>query len=180
MGSVRRSRSKESLFLDLAESGRIIVGRDGRAWLDEAPMPQHGNGRGYRLSRVLHEGKRYSMMHHCLVWSYFNGPIPAGMEINHVNGDKLDNRLANLELTTRAGNLLHACRTGLRDQPAIARRSMSRESHGSRKLTDGMIREIRARCAAGVVERVYAKSAPAANATGATLTTSFARPYDAR
>jgi hypothetical protein len=157
MGSVRRSRFKESLFLEAARVGRLTVDRDGFAVLDGRPISQHGNGRGYRLSRMAHEGKRYSIMHHCLVWAYFNGPIPDGREINHINGNKLDNSLANLELTTRSGNLLHACRNGLRDQAAINELSWSKRRH-LRLFTPEQVREMRARYAAGETQRSIADS----------------------
>ena len=48
-----------------------------------------------------------------LMWMAFRGPIPLGMQINHENGNKNDNRLENLELVTRSENALHAHRTGL-------------------------------------------------------------------
>lgn len=45
---------------------------------------------------------------HRVVYEAFNGPIPAGLEINHKNGDKHDNRLENLEAITRMENTRHA------------------------------------------------------------------------
>lgn len=47
--------------------------------------------------------KKYSV--HRLVWSAFNGEIPEGMQINHINEDKLDNRLVNLNMLTPQENL---------------------------------------------------------------------------
>jgi hypothetical protein len=50
---------------------------------------------------------------HRLVWESVNGPIPDGMQINHRNGIKTDNRLENLELATASENTQHAYDTGL-------------------------------------------------------------------
>ena len=59
---------------------------------------------GY-LRLLLHKNsirKTYSV--HRLVWSAFNGPIPEGMQINHINEIKTDNRLENLNLMTPKEN----------------------------------------------------------------------------
>ena len=40
-----------------------------------------------------------------LIWSAFNGPIPEGMQVNHINEDKTDNRLVNLNLMTPKENI---------------------------------------------------------------------------
>ena len=41
---------------------------------------------------------------HRLVWTTFNGPIPEGLQINHLNENKSDNRLENLSLCTPKEN----------------------------------------------------------------------------
>ena len=41
---------------------------------------------------------------HRLVWETFNGHIPEGMQVNHINEDKADNRLFNLNLMTPKEN----------------------------------------------------------------------------
>lgn len=40
-----------------------------------------------------------------LVWTTFNGPIPEGMQVNHINEIRTDNRLENLNLMTPSQNL---------------------------------------------------------------------------
>lgn len=45
------------------------------------------------------------MYEHRLAWFYVHGDIPDGRTIDHINGDKGDNRLANLRLATAGENL---------------------------------------------------------------------------
>ncbi len=42
---------------------------------------------------------------HRLVWEAFNGQIPEGLQVNHINEVKTDNRLSNLNLMTAKENL---------------------------------------------------------------------------
>lgn len=41
---------------------------------------------------------------HRIIWELFNGHIPDGMVIDHLNGDPWDNRIENLACKTRTGN----------------------------------------------------------------------------
>lgn len=78
-------------------------------------LRKHSNGyRGVSL--------RYRQaMVHSLVMEAFVGPRPKGMDINHKNGDKADNRLENLEYCSRSQNMAHAVRTGLMPPPPLRR-----------------------------------------------------------
>jgi len=55
-----------------------------------------------------HGGKR--VRHHRYVWEQANGPIPDGLDVDHINGDRTDNRLDNLRLVTRQENMQNAKR----------------------------------------------------------------------
>lgn len=58
------------------------------------------NGRIYQISRLIYT------MHH--------GVIPEGMQIDHINGEKLDNRVENLRVATPTQNEWNKQRVGVR------------------------------------------------------------------
>ena len=134
--------------LEIDDAGRIwrvAVRRGRKEPLRLVPMRRRRAEKklvkGYLQVRArFGNGERVHAAAHRLVWFHFNGPIPDGMEINHRNGRKPDNRPANLEVTTRSGNVLHEHRTlGV----------MVREHHTLAKLTTKTVIEIRKRHAAG-------------------------------
>ncbi len=49
---------------------------------------------------------------HRIVWETFFGKIPAGMEVNHIDNDRANPRLSNLELLTHRENIIKSMREG--------------------------------------------------------------------
>lgn len=73
-----------------------------------------GEERDYK-SVMLYKGSRESGKHHYihrLVAEAFISPYQ-GETVNHINGDKTNNRVENLEWATRSENTKHAYKTGL-------------------------------------------------------------------
>lgn len=65
---------------------------------------------GYLQVGLSKDGRRKYLRVHRVVWEAFNGPIPAGMHINHINENKTDNRLKNLNLMTPKENNIYGTR----------------------------------------------------------------------
>lgn len=59
------------------------------------------NSRGYLLftPSVKRNKKNYPV--HIAVWEAFNGPVPNGYDVHHINNNRTDNRLENLQLLTK-------------------------------------------------------------------------------
>lgn len=77
---------------------------------------------------------------HRLVCAAFIGPIPDGMQVNHINNDRADNRLSNLEYVTAKQNCQHRKVHGT---------FPTGENNGRARLTAEQVAEIRRRRAAG-------------------------------
>lgn len=55
---------------------------------------------------IFHEnGKNYTISEHRLVYAWFKDDIPAKYDVDHIDGDPMNNRLDNLQLLTRKENL---------------------------------------------------------------------------
>ena len=78
---------------------------EGNIYRNDKMMSPVDNGLGYKQIKLRLNGSRYNRYIHRLIWETFNGSIPDGYEINHINHDKSDNRLVNLELVTHSDNL---------------------------------------------------------------------------
>lgn len=80
-------------------------------------LSAYGGTRDARRLRVgLTNGSHASLRHfpvHRLVAEAFLGPRPAGMTINHIDGNSINNRADNIEYISGADNSAHGARLGL-------------------------------------------------------------------
>lgn len=60
---------------------------------------------GYLVIGLRKDGKLKRFLVHRVVVTSFMGDIPKGMQVNHKNEDKTDNRLSNLEVVTPKENI---------------------------------------------------------------------------
>jgi HNH endonuclease/NUMOD4 motif len=101
------------------------------------PLRPHKKPNGYLAVDMQQDQERHRFYVHRLVWQTFRGEIPIGLEINHRNGDRADNRLENLELTTRSDNMLHCFQTL---NPSLKRSFGA--THHKAKLSEDDVKEV--------------------------------------
>jgi len=91
---------------------------------------------GYRRATLCLDRKVKNMTMHRWLYQTFVGEIPKTHQINHKDGNKLNNKLENLELVTPKENTIHAWKHGLSNKQLGIKCSAS-------KLKDKDIRKIR-------------------------------------
>jgi len=124
----------------VSDTGRVVrmasSRKRGDRWqsFPEKELASRSVGAGYRAVGVKLEGKTRTLYVHRLVAEAFIERPADCNEVNHLDGDKGNNHVSNLEWTTHARNLQHAAQAGL---------------HSSTCLSPADVREARRLLAAG-------------------------------
>ena len=74
------------------------------SWKTEKYLSIQMSPNGYKTILLYNNGRATMQYIHRLVYEAFVGDIPKGLTIDHINEDKLDNKISNLQLLTRAEN----------------------------------------------------------------------------
>jgi hypothetical protein len=129
--------------------GELDIRNDGTVWRVKSKrrieLPRQLTGRdqdGYILITVREGETTRTAKAHRLVYRHRHGPLTPGLQINHKNGVKHDNRIENLELVTNAENIQHGY-----DKLGVC--AAHGESHAHAKLRDEDVVRIRERIAGG-------------------------------
>lgn len=90
---------------EVSNTGQVRNKKTGRIL-----KPQLNRKGGY--NRVYMNGKRY-YVHRVVADTFYEGDH-SNMDVNHIDGNHLNNHIANLEWCTRKQNINHAFETGLK------------------------------------------------------------------
>lgn len=125
---------------DQGQVRRATSGQGTRTGSVLRPRPTHD---GYlRVTLYDGSGKPKDKYIHCLVLEAFLGVVPEGCEGNHIDGNKANNRLGNLEYVTHAENVRHSKHIlGVGFCPPL----VQGEAHYKAKLREDDVRDIRRR-----------------------------------
>lgn len=66
----------------------------------------------YSITLSKNKAQKTICVHRIIAFAFIGNPPLANMEVNHKNGNKLDNRENNLEWLTKSENQLHAIKLG--------------------------------------------------------------------
>jgi hypothetical protein len=116
IGVTRQAVFKAFQQRGLKMRNRMIITQTGYESLTKHKPPKSGmTERVYRKFQ-MYEGKKFTLRNngyyaattgnrvkmHRYVWQKFNGSIPIGFDIHHINEDKEDNRIENLECLSKS------------------------------------------------------------------------------
>lgn len=99
MSKIITLEQARELFDYSADTGVVSWKKCTATWVRRGAVAGHRDSHGYITIRVRGVGYRA----HRIAWLLANGIWPEG-DIDHINGDRLDNRLANLRVVSRQGN----------------------------------------------------------------------------
>ena len=94
---------------------RVVTDKDGGMRKLKGKVLKPGiNGRGYELVRLCNDNGATNKSVHRLVLEAFKPHVNmSDLQVNHIDADKLNNHLTNLEWVTARDNMLHAYDMGL-------------------------------------------------------------------
>lgn len=95
------------------ETGKVYATRGPGGTERPTPIELKGSTvNGYTVYSIHAVGVKKQIRAHRLVWIAAHGIIPDGMIVDHINNDKTDNRIANLQLLTPEANSTKAKEDG--------------------------------------------------------------------
>jgi hypothetical protein len=131
--------------------GLYAITKDGKVW--SYPKEARNNLKGKWLSNdkssryhqvsLMKDGVKYKRTIHKLVATAFCEGFDDSLQVNHIDGDKLNNNATNLEWISASENRLHSWRTGLQTATDAHKASARKQGIARRLFSDVQVREIR-------------------------------------
>ena len=147
---------KMGIALGQVEDGHYKLFLDGRCRNNRTgKFRGNVNNWGYLINTFCGNKKTQTVALHRLIYRYFKGEIPKGYHVNHIDGNKQNNNIRNLEAITHQENLQHARDTGLYNTEAVKQHyaSMSGEDNPNSALSNEQAKEIRGKYQQGGISK---------------------------
>lgn len=95
-------------FCERLKSDGAYIGDDNHVHRKDGRLLSRRCKNGYFMVRKMYDGEMYHFMEHRVIWYFANGEFDESMEINHIDYDRGNNAIGNLELVTHSGNIIHS------------------------------------------------------------------------
>jgi hypothetical protein len=119
----------EGVFTVDIETG-TVYGKRGK------PVGNRPSNSRYMQVSTNHNGKQHTFTVHTII-AHVAGYDLEGMTVNHIDGDKGNNELSNLEVITQSENIKHAVASGLVEGKRLTKekvREIKRALHSEHKM----------------------------------------------
>jgi hypothetical protein len=142
---------KQTQILRIVQEGKYWADESGIIYSAQNILGQRVTGNGYRMVTLFKVPERIDCLVHQFCYLFFKGGYSAELQINHIDGNKLNNALGNLEAVTASQNQIHSVRVlgNCRDQTG--------EKNDMAKLTWEQVRKIRLKHRDGETQRAIAE-----------------------
>jgi hypothetical protein len=100
-------------YYEVSSAGRFKRIKPSRGTQPGKILKPNLGKRGYYQVTIRTDQGRHELYLHSIVASAFLGSRPEGYDVNHIDGNKHNNRAENLEYATRKSNIQHAVLRGL-------------------------------------------------------------------
>lgn len=101
-----KRKAKTKVEIELTQGKKMVVSdtwANNWKWCYNRKYGRRANLQGYAVRRTSSKQTGLTLFH-VARWEYLNGPVPAGFEVDHHDGDTLNNCDDNLRLATASQN----------------------------------------------------------------------------
>ena len=100
---------EDVIAIPLNKGATLFIDREVHEYFEEFEDKWIIQNNGYAIQTKWDKTlkKTITTLAHRLIWEYYEGKIPEGYELDHINQNKLDCRISNLRLATRSQNRMN-------------------------------------------------------------------------